>query len=233
MEGRRQRYRVEDPPLNVALELGDHVGEAVLVDLSIGGARVRVARGERAPAPVHTEARLILGGEGLPAPIWIGARTTRADLGEESLVYGLRFDDPARLVRLLTPEVLRLFNRRSAQRVSPGPGEPPILVTVEEDGWRRIAELVDLSTSGLALRIPPETLLKGQEVGLSLPLPGQPEALKLRGWVLGPRGADRVAMVLDYDGLPDPDGVYEALLAYVVRQQRAILERSATSAGGC
>lgn len=225
-QGRRRHYRVEDPPLDVAVEIGDRVVEAELEDLSIEGARIRVPRFV-AVADVGTSLRLILGGEALPSPLWIRAATTHCERGETTTTYGLRFDEPSALVRLLTPDVLRLFNRRSAQRAGPGPDDPPVPVVLEGAGRTLQAILVDLSTQGVAVRIddgPPPA--PGSRLKIVLDVPDGPAGLALAGSVKGTRDGGAILVVeVDPGRSPEPEEVHEALLAYVVRQQRAVLER--------
>jgi c-di-GMP-binding flagellar brake protein YcgR len=106
-------------------------------------------------------------------PILLQARVVARVQDGEVCKVRFQFQDPERLDALLHPSAWRVFNRRQSYRVAPRQSER-IDVAVGWKDKKRIGVLVDVSVSGIAVRIPwsgDEPLARGEPVAVGFRLP--------------------------------------------------------------
>ena len=232
---RRRWYRNtvrEDDDLQVALQLADRsVVSGEPLDLMMDGAGVRF--NQTTPALEMGEqvvltftSRLIEDSVQASAVV-----VNRTELGA-SRRYGFRFTDYSQLESQLSQEIFRLFNRRGSHRVVPHP-DAPVQVTLEgiPNGGATRVNLIDVSATGMALRIPAtveSAMVETSDVKFSLLLPGRQDPLKLEGIIRNRRLEElgihyNVEFTLDPDDARHQQGVIND---YVLKRQLEIWLRA-------
>ncbi len=149
---------------------------------------------------------------------------------DDSTQYGFRVIDPKNVTSQLSEEFSRLFNRRGSYRVPPDL-DAPVKVTVEGgvESTRVEAELVDISTSGVGLRVAAHVevgLVAAKRIKVCISFPDSGEPLNLVGVIhnrrlVGASGAEiEYGIRFDWEGKHKPERQQEAITKYVMKQQR-------------
>ena len=155
----------------------------------------------------------------------------RTELGA-SRRYGFRFTDYSQLESQLSQEIFRLFNRRGSHRVVPH-ADAPVEVILEgiPDGGETRVNLIDVSASGMALRIPTaveSAMVETSHVKFSLLLPGRPAPLKIEG-IIRNRRLDELGIHYNVEFTLDPDDAQHqqgVINDYVMKRQLDIWLRA-------
>ncbi|MHC4108884.1 MAG: PilZ domain-containing protein [Planctomycetota bacterium] len=238
---RRQQYRVQpDGPeaLRVTIERTGRkavAGEAM--DVSVGGALVRLEAQDVRELTVGEQVRLHFTGGQLNAPLVATATVVhRCDIDEgDGCNYGLQFMDRDRLEGELTPELFRLFNRRGSYRVQPD-AKKPVTVTVEvvPDGPRAHGRMVDISATGIGVHVPAAVeaaLVAVSRIRVSFTLPTSDDPLCLEGIIRSRRliggEAVRYGILFMLDAGEAGQDQQSAIIDYVRRRQQDRLRAAA------
>jgi c-di-GMP-binding flagellar brake protein YcgR len=160
----------------------------------------------------------------------LSARVARRIDEGESRRYGFQFTDRQQLEQQLRPTLYRLFNRRASYRVRPAP-DHPVEVTLEcfPGGTPVQAQLIDISTGGMALRVPLEAesaLADSDRVRVSASLPDCPQRLDLSAIICSRSlaGAEiRYGVKFDLQRTDSSQCQQDAILNFVMARQRAEL----------
>ncbi|MHC4415144.1 MAG: PilZ domain-containing protein [Planctomycetota bacterium] len=230
---RREQCRVPigpDSALRVSfLAAGGSLLAGRLVDLSFGGAQVRFFAGD---FPRHSLAPAV--GEtvelGFPSallnrPLVASARVTYRTDEDRFCRCGFRFTDPGQFERRLWPMFRRLFNRRRAVRIALDPGWP---AWITRDAVRVEAPLVDISTAGVAVSVPPDVeaaLASADRIRLCIPLSESGRRLELDGRVRSRRlagGQIHYGIEFDRNERGASDLEPDAIAAFVTTRQQAL-----------
>ncbi|MEQ1566916.1 MAG: PilZ domain-containing protein [Myxococcota bacterium] len=215
---------------------------AELIDLSAGGANVRV----KAEVPFT----LTVGG---PMTVWIADAATGIELpiGAKMLhrreevggrVVGLQWTDLRSVGGLLQPLFGRKFNRRGAFRVAPSRAESPLAVTLVAPPELRCpptaCAIVDISTGGIGVDAPLsfETDLQGRDtVQCLFRLPTASNMVIAAGRLVHRtlRGENvRYGLMFLHTEEDEFRPVHEAILNYVIKRQRELAEENELYNGG-
>ncbi len=161
----------------------------------------------------------------LNKPLTASARVKDRTEEGDSLRYGFEFTDPAQFEYRLWPALRRLFNRRQAFRVAPH-HELPVEIT--PGAARAVFPLLDISTRGLAVRVPIEAepaLRATDRIRLSFGLPGRQPTVDVdgivRSRVLLPGADVRYGAEFDLQRTSNPDAVQSAIGEYVMQRRQA------------
>ena len=161
----------------------------------------------------------------LNKPLTASARVKDRTEEGDSLRYGFEFTDPAQFEYRLWPAFRELFNRRRAVRVVPHDELP---VEVMPGAARAVFGLLDISTLGLAVRVPIEAepaLRATDRIRLSFPLPGWQPPVDVEGIVrsrvLLPGADVRYGAEFDLQRASNPEGIRSAIGEYVMQRRRA------------
>jgi c-di-GMP-binding flagellar brake protein YcgR len=238
MEQRKQ-YRVEMDPstdlhVDIVLPDGTPVPGAP-VDLSADGAGIRFLslRFAGPPCPAHgigDEVQLRFTSKLLKQPLLVKARVAHRVEEDGCRRYGFQFTNRSELERQLAPELFRLFNRRSAYRVTPNERAPIDVIMEDHQGGAPVhARAVDISASGLGVRAPIEaegTFVSIDHIGMTISLPGRPQPVVLRGIIRNRRLAGheiRYGIEFDFERSRNTKREQHAVAEYVMIRQREML----------
>jgi c-di-GMP-binding flagellar brake protein YcgR len=216
--------------------------DAELVDLSAGGASVRVHSDHMLQLTVGGTLTVWVADAASGIELPIGAKMVHRREDANGRVLGLQFTDLRTVGALLQPLFGQKFNRRGAFRVVPGRHEGPVNVTLYAPPELRqppsACALVDLSTGGMAVDVPVafETGLQGHEqLQLVFRLPTGSASLIADGRVVHRtlRG-ELVRFGIQFQHTDEADfrPVHDAILAYVIKRQRESAEEFELNGGG-
>lgn len=155
---------------------------------------------------------------------------------DHSTEYGFRFIDPQKVASQLSSELSRLFNQRGSYRVPPDL-DAHVEVTLEggAESTRVEAELVDISTSGVGLRVAAHVevgLVAAKRIKVCISFPDSREPLNLVGVIrnrhlVGASGAViQYGIQFDWEGTHNAERQQGAIVKYVMMQQRNHLRKS-------
>ena len=244
MERRRHQRTARgagEHEISIASVSGDWRVPAELVSLTSGGAQLKISAEHALPAAVSRSLMVWLcdKGSGISLPIEARLVHRREEAGQR--VLGVNFLDQRTLGGLLHPLLGPIFNRRASLRVAPSKREgrvpvllsaPPELGLPQEEG-----SLVDISTGGLAIDLSTrfEEGLSGHDsVGISCRLPATGERFSapvrivhrtLKGDLI------RCGCQFLETEAPSFKHVHEAVLGYVIRRQREMVEEHELMSG--
>jgi hypothetical protein len=161
---RRAHYRVasDDVP-RVQAAVRTSRGAVIAgepANVSVDGAALRFAVSELGVTggpvfEIGEQVELLFGVPARDKPVLVTATVIHRTEQDGARQYGFQFADRSKLESQLAPALYRLFNRRASDRVKPAP-ESPIDVTVELSASAApvTAQLLDISTGGMGLRVP-------------------------------------------------------------------------------
>ena len=198
-----------------------------LVDLGLQGAGIEFDSPDAPALPVGGETRLGFQLDGRSVVVHVQIRYRRDDTRRR---YGLRFIRLELLDRAMRSALNKLVNQRAAFRVSPGDAEKIVVRLLGSDGARCSAPLLDLSASGMAVKVPAkveEAMCRESRARLELSLPRHTTPLQLVG-VIRHRVllSDGVRFGMHFDRHHVSfAGAENAIMAYVMRRQRDALKR--------
>ncbi len=234
---RRQQYRVQPAgpeALRVTIERAGRklvAGEAM--DVSVGGALVRLEAQDVRELTVGEQVRLHFTGGQLNAPLVATAKVMhRCDVDEGGgCNYGLQFMNRDRFEGELSAELFRLFNRRGSYRVQPDPKEPvSITVQVVPDGPRAHGRMVDISATGIGVHVPAAmeaALVAVSRIRVSFTLPTSDDPLCLEGIIRSRRliggEALRYGILFMLEAGEAGEDQQSAIISYV--RQRQLLDQ--------
>jgi c-di-GMP-binding flagellar brake protein YcgR len=185
---RRRHYRMRVPPawgleVRVTLTSGE-VFPAELLDLSAGGAGIRLLRTLAPPLRAGDEVALELRAVGSPRTFRVQAVAQRGSLLPQGYVYGLRFVEPLELGAGAPQKLREALNRRRLARVRLTPtGSVQVAVApLRQPRQAVVVSALDLSGGGLAFTAAPQAhLLLGShyDFALELSLPDLREKLRV------------------------------------------------------
>jgi c-di-GMP-binding flagellar brake protein YcgR len=243
---RRRQYRVSAEgghEIFLSGLAGEWKVPAELVNLTAGGAQLRVSVEHQFPAAVARSLTVWLCDRGSGIELPIEAKLVHRREEGANRVLGVSFLDLRTLGGLLHPMLGKIFNRRAALRVSPSRLEGRIGITVvappstslpQEEGL-----LIDLSTGGLAMDVPLtfEEGLAGQDtVDVHFRLPATPGPLSTAARIvhrtLRNDGVVRYGVQFLHTEEESFKSTRDAILGYVIRRQREMAEENELMGGG-
>lgn len=188
------------------------------------------------PAPAmgqHVQLSLTLG----EAPAVLRASGTvvlRTDR-KDSVHYGFRFTDRKEVARQLSSKLVTLFNRRRRYRVSTD-ANSLVAVTVEggQDGGKAQAHLVDISTTGVGLRLSKHFalgLVATDRIKVCISLPDCPDQLEVQGIIRHRHPVGAFGEEVDYgikfawEHSDNAAAQQREIGKFVMKQQRELLRR--------
>jgi c-di-GMP-binding flagellar brake protein YcgR len=244
---RRRQYRVSAEGGGHEIFLSGMAGEwkvpAELVNLTAGGAQLKVSVEHDFPAAVARSLTVWLCDRGSGIELPIEAKLVHRREEGENRVLGVSFLDLRTLGGLLHPMLGKIFNRRAALRVTPSRLQGRIGVTVVAPPSTNLpieeAQLVDISTGGLAMDVPLsfEEGLAGQEtVDVLFRLPAAGPALGAAARIvhrtLRNEGVVRYGVQFLHTEEETFKPTRDAILGYVIRRQREMAEENELMSGG-
>lgn len=230
---RRQAYRVPVPDrgnIKLSVEMAGWPAIAARIcDATADGLGISIPAA--IPLPVDR-------GERLRLTVWMvnenRAITLDADVMTvqeqgEARRYGVRFITPDRARRELSEVLGLVFNRRSAPRVPPQPGQRALVTAMDGDNIQFSAAVTNISESGLAVQLP--TTIEGvdkdtsclvsldlQVDGVSVSLPG-----RICRYEDGPDQQQQWGIALDLDPTALDETCYARFRSYVIDRTREAL----------
>ena len=235
---RRSSYRVApDEGHSIEVELTEPAGapKGSLVDVTAYGASVDFAAEAGAAIPLGRRLGALFRMTWLAETLQVDVVPVDCRPAGDALRYGFRFADPQGFFRSLDPSLWRVFNRRCVFRVEPHSAET-VSVSVKWAGVSATADLLDLSTEGLAFRAASDLPIPDGErieVGFALVESGSPlrfEALLRYRQAIGLhyRFGAHFLTPDDEEGRRRFAAHQEDVAAYVMRRQREMLRPSSS-----
>lgn len=233
---RQQVQRPGDGTVKIFLSaaVGDWWTPVEPMNLTARGAQFRQDPSHPTPAPVGGELTVWLCEESTGIELPITAKLVHRREEDDGRVLGVDFVDLRSVGGLLHPVLGRAMNRRAAFRVTPNPHHAPIHVTLgappELDLPLEIGTLIDISTGGLAIDVPPSferALGSYDRLECLFQLPGVPESLAVTVQVVHRTlKADHIRYGVRFAHAESPAfrHTHDAILGYVIRRQQQMAE---------
>lgn len=216
---------------SLALPDGSWAGIA-LINLDLEGAVFALDPPQQGTVAAGDKVRLRIRMKRASRALETQATVAQCDSRQDRQLCRAVFADPERFKRQLDHSFFERFNRRMTFRVSPDPEE----VIAVSASWKNGAcrgELLNISTSGMALRVDAEAVacLGGQrKIELDFNLPGADPALCLPGTIAYikalPKG-HRIGIKFNYARKLGFHPQEAAIARYVMAQQQKALQRRA------
>ncbi len=185
--GRRQSYRTEtggDIQVWIRSQGAPDLAVDVL-DLSAGGAGLLRGRPDGRRLTRGEPIQLVLTCRHLRDPLIIAGQVVHVRADDDPMMQrlGIAFDEWDERRETLVPRIRAVFNKRRAVRVEPRPGERIGVQLKSVAGFRTYeGELVNLSTGGLAVRMPAsagERIEDNAQVEVRFRIPGEKSAYRV------------------------------------------------------
>ncbi len=155
-QNRRVHYRVTpdiERDVRVFAVVSDsHTHQVGLIDISAGGISFAVGADQNIKADVGSKLTLRFEASRLNDALEIPSTLRRIETADDSVVYGVEFNDWTQHRFRLAPQLRSLFNEREAVRVEPREGDE-LDVTLEVNGQNAVSPglLRDISVLGVGI----------------------------------------------------------------------------------
>jgi hypothetical protein len=232
MDERRKFFRAatgegEDVKFFLETAAGD-VFAGDLLEASFDGVEVRFPRTKTPTLAIGGRAMITIESTHTQASMRLKTKVKHRGEKETFRHYSLLFFEPEKLGEKFPQELLRLFNRRSAYRAQPVPGEP-IEIVLRSGKHQVIGRLRDISATGICALVGPDAdiaIAAVEQVETSFRLPPSEKTLKLEAWIRW-RHINGLALAYGLQFHPESIKRYEAeVLDYIMRCQRRTLQKN-------
>ena len=227
---RRSDSKLTKIDLTVVLSQGQQRAVGVVVDWITCDGTNLLFEGSGAPEVAVAETvDLEINSNLLDVPVSVQAIVHNRSEAETGRIYGFRFLDPIAVLSSLPEELRRPLNHRMDFRVQPDPSAPiEVTVVAPTIGVRSMAQLADISTSGMSVSLKSdlERELSGvRNLSFSMRLPPSLELLSVQGEVRYRRlDSDGVRYGIEMNSRVDDDFdvVQQCIRTYIRARQRQI-----------